>query len=95
MDSKKEKTIPFYDDTIFKDYKDIYSKLKGKYDELLYKSKKFIEDITDKNMKEVKNILKKTIYRSAYYKMLVAHKLNNKTVNVYLQKHENLYDLLK
>lgn len=95
MDSKKEKTTPFLDEDIFKDYKDIYLKLKGKYDELLYKSKKFVEDIADKNMKEIKNILKKTMYSSTYYKMIVIHKLNKKTIEPYLQKHENLYDLLK
>lgn len=95
MESKKEKTNPFFEDDIFKDYKEIYSKLKERYDELLYKSKKFIEDITDKSMKEVKNILKKTMYSSTYYKLIVVHKLNKKTIETHLQKHENLYDLLK
>ena len=66
MESKKEKTNPFFEDDIFKDYKEIYSKLKERYDELLYKSKKFIEDITDKSMKEVKNILKKSVNLVTY-----------------------------
>ena len=85
----------YYNDIIFKDYKELYDVLKSRYETLYQKSEEFIKEISNKSKEEVNKIFSKSKYNTEYYKMLYVHYSKKTNVKTYLKKHKNLYALLK
>lgn len=85
----------YYNDIIFKDYRELYDVLKSRYETLYQKSEEFIKEISNKSKEEVNKIFSKSKYNTEYYKMLYVHYSKKTNVKTYLKKHKNLYALLR